>query len=147
MGGSLRLSVGDEEDLRALAASLRDARVPVCEAAYLARAGEFVLFASRYRWETCLEEHPGAERVACALTFRGVRAVKHKGFRLSEQGRALSLVDVEAEPCAEGVAVTLICAEGCAIRVLLDRLDIVLADVDDPWRVQMTPCEPVAEIG
>ena len=128
----LRLRALDDEDLRAVAACLQDALVPLSEIAYLKAERRFVMVANRFRWESAPEAPPapvpqpardarfaddegGAryERVHCGVCFDRVRAVRFKGLDVRRKGQILELLTLESQPGA----ITLIFAGGASIRL------------------------------
>ena len=120
----LKLRAHDAEDLRALAACLQDALVPLADVAYLKAEKRFVMVANRFMWERGAQAAPepveasaeaGAEagadarfeeaeagsisyRVNCAVTFDRVRNVGFRGLDPREKDQILNLLTIELEP-------------------------------------------------
>ncbi len=57
-GAALKLRAHDAEDLRALAACLQDALVPLADVAYLKAEKRFVMVANRFMWERGAQDVP-----------------------------------------------------------------------------------------
>ncbi len=120
----LKLRAHDAEDLRALAACLQDALVPLADVAYLKAEKRFVMVANRFMWEcgaqaapvpvpepveasteagtdARFEEAEGGPinyRVNCAVTFDRVRNVGFRGLDPREKDQILNLLTIELEP-------------------------------------------------
>ena len=135
--GALRLKAEDAEDFRILAACLQDALVPVGDMSFDDATAEFVVLANRFRWEGDIRT---GERVHCAVHFSGVRAVRRRGFDLRERGRVLALLTIEGA----ADAVTLLFAEGAAVRLEGAGISGRLRDVGEPWPSAATPRHPDA---
>jgi hypothetical protein len=170
----LKLRAHDAEDLRALAACLQDALVPLADVAYLKSEKRFVMVANRFMWERGARDVPesvpvtepvdaSAEadadarfeeaeagpinyRVNCAITFDWVRNVGYRGLDPREKDQILSLLTIELEP-GEVVprAVRLVFAGGGAIRLEVRDLRCRLEDLGEPWPTHWRPSHVEAE--
>lgn len=162
----LKLRAHDAEDLRALAACLQDALVPLTEVAYLKAEKRFVMVANRFMWEHGAREapvpepvaahaEPGADarfeeseagpinyRVHCAVTFDRVRNVGFRGLDPREKDQILSLLTIELEPGE----VHLVFAGGGAIRLEVRDLRCHLEDLGEPWPTHWRPNHAEAEL-
>ncbi len=160
----LKLRARDAEDLRALAACLQDALVPLADVAYLKAEKRFVMVANRFMWEHGARAAPVPEpveasaeagtdarfeeaeggpvnyRVNCAVTFDRVRNVGFRGLDSRDKGQILNLLTIEFEP-GEGApgAVRLVFAGGGAIRLEVRDLRCHLEDVGEPWPTHWRP--------
>jgi hypothetical protein len=166
----LKLRVHDAEDLRALAACLQDALVPLADVTYLKAEKRFVMVANRFMWERGARAAPVPEpveasaeagtdarfdeaeagpinyRVNCAVTFDRVRNVGFRGLDPREKDQILNLLTIELEPgeVTPG-AVRLVFAGGGAIRLEVRDLRCHLEDVGEPWPTHWRPNHAEAE--
>ncbi len=168
----LKLRAHDAEDLRALAACLQDALVPLADVAYLKAEKRFVMVANRFMWERAARAEPvpvpepveaSAEagtdarfeeaeggpinyRVNCAVTFDRVRNVGFRGLDSRDKGQILNLLTIEFEP-GEGApgAVRFVFAGGGAIRLEVRDLRCHLEDLGEPWPTHWRPNHAEAE--
>jgi hypothetical protein len=163
----LKLRAYDAEDLRALAACLQDALVPLADVAYLKAEKRFVMVANRFMWErgaraapvpvaepveasaeagtdARFEEAEGGPinyRVNCAVTFDRVRNVGFRGLDPREKDQILNLLTIELEPGT----VRLVFAGGGAIRLEVRDLRCHLEDLGEPWPTHWRPNHAEAE--
>ncbi len=163
----LKLRAHDAEDLRALAACLQDALVPLADVAYLKAEKRFVMVANRFMWERGARPAPvpapepveasaeaGADarfdeaeagsisyRVNCAVTFDRVRNVGFRGLDPREKDQILNLLTIELGPGA----VRLVFAGGGAIRLEVRDIRCHLEDVGEPWPTHWRPNHAEAE--
>jgi hypothetical protein len=150
----LRLRAIDDEDLAVLAACLQDALVPAQDMRYLADEKRFVLVANRFCWERLPATGLGAggdgapdagpfERVHCGLTIEHVRRVQTRGFAEAGAGDSEKLYEVLtilAEPGADsGAVLTLVLAGEAAVRLEVDRIEVIAGDVGEPWPTLWRP--------
>jgi hypothetical protein len=164
--GRLKLRAHDAEDVRALAAVLQDALVPIADMAYLRAEKRFVLVANRFRWErggaeappepnSALAAEPGSdarfedagdeagpsfERTHCGICFDRVRNVRLRGIDLKDRGRILSLLTLDAGPRH----VTLVFSGGGEIRLEVSRIRCHMEDLGEPWPTHWRPAHPEA---
>ena len=154
----LRLRASDGEDLRVIAAVLQDALVPLSDMTFQRRERRFVLVANRFRWESRDGRPPDAEavpddqddadasfadgearplyeRVNCGLRFGKVANVRMRGFDPHQRDQILNLLTIDAEPGA----VTLVFADGGAIRLEVSDIDCHLEDIGEPWPTRWRP--------
>ena len=162
-GAPLKLRAQDAEDLRALAACLQDALVPLAEVAYLQSEKRFVMVANRFRWERGAQEAardaagdapgdaPGEEtpdarfeeteagpryqRVHCAVCFDRVRNVRFRDLDPRRKDQILNLLTLEAEPGA----IQLLFSGGGAIRLEVGDIRCHLEDLGEPWPTRWRP--------
>ena len=138
----LRLRAEDADDLAVLSATLQDAVVAVRDLAYLSDEEQFVLVASRFRWEQGLRDKMEAaefERILCAITFDTVVAVSYRGFRRSEEDRILSLLSIRFEPGSGRDTIHLDFSGGAAIRLEVARIAARSRDLGEPWPTPWRP--------
>jgi len=159
----LKLRAADVEDLRVIAAVLQDALVPLSDMTFQRRERRFVLVANRFRWESREgdraaaegepesqvadsqadgdasfadgEAEPLYERVNCGVRFGKVANVKMRGLDSRQRDQILNLLTIDAEPGA----VTLVFADGAAIRLDVSGVDCHLEDIGEPWPTRWRP--------
>ncbi len=136
----LRLLAEDADDLAVISAALQDAVAKVGDLSFEASPRCFTLVANRFRWEG---GRRSAERVRSALRFSGVLGVKSRGVLMGDASSVISILAIGFEPCGEvenpSGAVNLRLAGGGDIRLDVECLDAVLADVSEPWAAMRTP--------
>jgi hypothetical protein len=126
---SLRLLAEDVSDLEIISASTQDAIFRVADAVWLPSARRFTLKVQRFVWEGDSDAAKG-ERVWAALSFDGVLAVRGKQVAQSRRDAFASLLSIsfEAGEMPAG-SVTFSLADGGAIALDVECLDVVLADL------------------
>lgn len=136
----LKLRAADLDDLSILSSLVQDAILPVIDMAYLAHDRQFVLVANRFRWEAEGESRTRrGERILSGVSIATVRRCQLRGLDLKQRDLLLALLHIQAEPIDDAFRMTLIFAENRAIRLEVDRIDMVLADQGEPWP---TPARP-----
>lgn len=134
----LRLLAEDAEDLQVISAALQDAVGKIGDLAYEAKPRRFIAALNRFRWEAV--EGARAERVRCALELRGVLAVKSKKLKRGASDAVVQLLAVTFTPGdAPGGAVTLAFAGGGELRLEVECVDALLADLSGPWPARRRP--------
>jgi hypothetical protein len=132
---ALQLLALDEEDLAVISAALQDAVLKVGDINYEKAARRLTLAFNRFRWEGGKRE-----RVRAALQLGDVQAVQARRIRRAPKDAILELLTVSFEAGeAPGGVLTLAFAGGGDLRVTVDCIDAVLADISAPWP---TPREP-----
>jgi Protein of unknown function (DUF2948) len=128
----LRLLAQDPNDLEIVSATCQDAIFQVADAVWLPSARRFTLKLQRFVWEAESATGKG-ERVWAVLSFDGVLGVKaHKVAQsLRDAFASLLSVSFDAAGIAPAGMVTLNLADGGAIALDVECLDVVLADLGD----------------
>lgn len=133
----LWLGAADADDLRVLATLTQDAVFRLSDVTYARPRREFALLLNRFRWEdraAAERAGRGFERVRAMLLVRDVMAVRTQGIDRAAGDRVLSLLDIQFEAGAEcGGRVILTLAEGAAIALEVEALDLTLRDVTRPY--------------
>lgn len=132
----LKLLAEDAEDLKVIAAALRDAVVKVGDLAFDPRARTLTVALNRFRWESGRKE-----RVRAALQFGCVLTVRTRRIRRDAKDAVLELLTMTFEPGAEapGGVISLTFAGGGDLQADVEALDAALADVSAPWPARAAP--------
>jgi hypothetical protein len=132
----LKLRAQDSEDVHVISAVLQDAIVPVCDMVFQSDAKSFVMVVQRLRREA--GEAGAAERICCALTIKGVKAVQTHGLDQKQQDRMLDLLAMMVEPTTAHM--DLVFAGGARIRLELGDWFLAAEDFGEPWPALCNPC-------
>jgi hypothetical protein len=129
----LRLLAEDADDLHIISAALQDAILRPVDIVWEPSSRRVTLKLSRFCWEC------GGTRVMAAMQFGDVIAVKSRRLpRLPES--ALELLAMEFAPDeAPGGRVILMFAGGGDLRIDVECLDAVLADLSERWPARLAP--------
>ena len=132
----LRLRAEDSEDLAVLSAALQDAVAKLGDVRFEAKARRLTLALNRYRWEA-----GGRSRVRAALQIGSVLKVEARRLRRDAPDAVVELLALSFEPGEEAPAGALMLqfAGGGDLKVSVECLDLVLADVSDPWPTSRRP--------
>ena len=137
----LRLLAHDGDDVGVLSALLQDAIVPGSDMSFDRKLSEFVIIANRFCWELepsadvkSSDGKPIYERRLCGIRIARVRSVQHYNWPEKRQYGlfnllALGLVDV-AEKARDYAVLQFDFSGGSSLRLNVDDVDIVLADLD-----------------
>ena len=135
----LRLLAQDAEDLAVISAAMQDAVAKVGDIDYEPKARRLTIAFNRYAWEA-----GGGARVRSALQLADVLKVETRKIRRDAPAAVIEILAMTFEPGeAPGGVVTLSCAGGGDLRVTVECVDAVLADVSQPWP---TPRKPAHEL-
>ena len=131
----LRLLAMDAEDLGVLSAALQDAVLKVGDIRYERRARRLTLAVNRFVWEGARRE-----RARAALQIGSVESVQARRIRLGAKDAVLELLAVGFEPGeAPGGVLAFAFAGGGDLKVAVECVDAVLADLSDPWPTPRAP--------
>ncbi len=140
----LRLLAQDMDDLLVISAALQDAIAHVGDIRFEPGSRTLTVLFNRYRWEAC--ELGACERVVAALQFGDVARLRHKGLRTEDKGALVSVLALSFEALEPpGGVILLHFADGLELRLDVDCIDAVLADVSDPWPATRAPIHIDAE--
>ena len=140
----LKLVALDAEDLSVISAHLQDAVMKVADAVYLPREKRFAAIVNRFDWADALTDGKEAfARRRAALRFERVLSAKVQGIDLKNSGAVLSLLAIGFEPreAPEG-DVTLLFADGRAIRLRVECIETELKDLGPVWQAKSKPQHP-----
>lgn len=134
----LRLLAQDADDLMIMSAALQDAVLKPVDIVWERGQRRVTIALSRFCWEC------GGTRVMAAMQFGDVTAVKSR--RLSRGPEtALELLAIDFEPGeAPGGRVILMFSGGGDLRIDVECLDAVVADLSDRWPTGAPPQHPEA---
>ncbi len=146
----LRLLAHDGDDVGVLSALLQDAIVPGSDMSFDRKLSEFVIIANRFCWELepsadvkSSDGKPIYERRLCGIRIARVRSVQHYNWPEKRQYGlfnllALGLVDV-AEKARDYAVLQFDFSGGSSLRLNVDDVDIVLADLDAGHPTSLQP--------
>jgi hypothetical protein len=135
----LRLLAQDADDLAVISAALQDAIAKIGDIRWDAHGRTLTLACNRFRWEAGGKKAAG-ERVRSALQLGDVTGVQARNLKRDAKGAVVELLAIAFEPGeAPGGTVMLTFAGGGDLRVGVDCLDVVLADVSEPWATPRRP--------
>ena len=133
----LKLLAQDAADLQVISAALQDAVGKVGDIRWEPAARRLTLLLNRYRWEARTRN-----RVRTALQFGDVLEVKARRIRREAPDAVLSLMALTFEPNGEedpGGVITLAFAGDGDLRVTVEAIEALLADVSPPWPTPRSP--------
>jgi hypothetical protein len=135
----LRLLAQDADDLAVLSAAMQDAVAKVGDITFEPKARRLTIAFNRYCWEA-----GGGARVRSALQLGGVLNVQARKIRREAPEAVVEILAVTFEPGEPpGGVVTISCAGGGDLRITVECVEAVLADVSQPWP---TPRKPAHEL-
>jgi len=131
----LKLVAFDPEDLAVISAHLQDSLLRVGDIVYLPRERRFAIQVRRYDWES---ENP-QRRLTC-MHFEHVKGVRVRGIDQSDKDGVLNLLAItfDEKDAPSGTA-TLIFAEGGAIQVDLECVEMQMKDIGPVWACESRP--------
>ncbi len=129
----LRLRAVDADDLAVIAAVLQDAILPIADIGFDVPNQRFAFVANRFRWEA--EE---AERINAGIVVQHVSAVQVRHIDRTDRTQMLNLLTIAHQ---DG-AVLLTFSDDRSIRVAVDRLEVTLEDIGEPWPTPNRPAHP-----
>jgi Protein of unknown function (DUF2948) len=135
----LKLLAHDAQDLQVISAALQDAVGKVGDIRYEPAARRLTLGLNRYRWE---KGERTRQRVRTALQFGDVHEVKARRIRREARDAVLCLMAITFEPAGEedpGGVVTLAFAGGGDLRLKVEAIEALLADLSSPWPTPRSP--------
>jgi hypothetical protein len=139
--GPLRLIARDPEDVPPVSAALQDAVGQIGDFLYEPKARRFTLALNRYRWESPRKGR--GERVRTALQAGEVTAARAHRLKQGADDAVISLLSVTFEPGdPPGGALVFTFSGGGALRLEVDCIDLVMADVSAPWKAAARPGHP-----
>ena len=131
----LKLLAQDAADLSIISAALQDAVAQVGDITFEARTRRLTILFNRFRWESGTRQ-----RVRSALQVGGVLEIQTRKIRQEAREAVVELLTIgfEAGEPPAGI-LTLSFAGGGDMRVRIECIDAILADVSEPWPTPRTP--------
>ncbi len=131
----LKLLAEDAEDLEVVAAALQDAVLKIGDIAWEAKARRLTLTLNRYRWGAA-----EPERVRTAVQVGSVLGVQTRRLRRNAREAVVELLTLAFEPGeAPGGRLVFRFAGDADLAVEVECIDLVLADVSEPWAAKSEP--------
>ncbi|HST95720.1 MAG TPA: DUF2948 family protein [Microvirga sp.] len=133
----LRLVALDPEDLAVVSAHLQDALLRVDDMIYLPKERRFALQVRRFDWEA--QSDAPQRRLTC-MHFEHVTGVRVRGIDQARKDTVLNLLAIsfEERDAPSGTA-TLIFADGGAIQVDLECIEMQMKDLGPVWAADSRP--------
>lgn len=131
----LKLVAFDPEDLAVVSAHLQDSLLRVGDIVYLPKERRFAIQARRFDWEAATPQR----RLVC-MHFEHVTGVRVRGIDQTNKDAILNLLAIafEEREAPSGTA-TLIFAEGGAIQVDLECVEMQMKDIGPVWAAESRP--------
>lgn len=130
----LRLLAEDADDLAVLSAAVQDAVAKVGDIVFEPTTRVLTIGLNRYRWEA------GGQRVRSGLQLGSVLRLEARRIRRGVPDAVLNILALTFEPGdPPGGVITMNFAGGGDLRATVECLDVVLADVSQPWPTPRTP--------
>lgn len=136
---ALKWLAKDTDDLGVVAAALQDAILRVADIAYAPSARSLSLRLWRFR-----NESERSERVLTGLRFDDVLGVQARGIDRSDPEAMLVLLDVSftSDETPPGGVMTLQFSGDGELRITVEALEVICADVSDPKPTDKIPLHP-----
>jgi Protein of unknown function (DUF2948) len=132
----LRLTAQDSDDLAVISAQMQDAVVKIADFNYNKKRRTFALVANRFAWDAM----PDKQRRRSGLHFESVVSVQRAGFANTGRDTILSLLALTfAQHDAPSGFVTLLFSAGHSIRLEVECLEAVMADMGPAWSTDVVP--------
>ncbi len=153
----LKLLAQSAEDLSIISAALQDSVLRLGDIQYDASRRNLTIALNRYCWEAPqakasgwwpFQPKPRGLRVRSAIQFGDVRKVERRNLKAGEPDAIVSLLDLAFTPTdasgSDGDPVTsgtllLRFAGKADLRLTMDCIDVILADVSAPWAASRVP--------
>ncbi len=134
----LKLMAEDADDIAPISAALQDAVAQMGDFSYEPKARRFTLALNRFRWEAGVSGR--GQRVRTALQVSGVLSAKGHRLKQGAIDAVVSLLSITFEPDeAPGGDLVFTFSGGGALRLTVECVDLLMADLTDPWRAAGRP--------
>lgn len=138
----LRLVAFDAADLEPISAALQDAVAQLGDFQFSRREQAFTIAFNRFCWEAGRRD----SRVRSGLQIGRVSAARSQNIRQGASDAVVNLLSIAFEPSEMPAGtVVLVFSGGGEVRLDVECLDVVMADLTAPWRA--TGGRPVHEDG
>jgi hypothetical protein len=152
--GQLRLLARDGDDVAVVSALLQDAIIPGADMEYNHKNNQFIIVANRFCWEipplagvTSIAGRPVHERRLCGVRIGNVTAVQHYNWPQMRQDTLFNLLALRhvdmAEQAEKRTGLQFEFSGGSSLRLITDRIDITLADLDAGHPTSLQPAHDV----
>jgi Protein of unknown function (DUF2948) len=138
----LKLQALDAEDVAVVSAHCQDAIVRAGDMTFDKPGRRFVLVCNRFDWPSAAQPRRAGpyERRRTGLRFETVTAVKVTGFDPRQADRALVLLAIQTNaPVEAATQITLLFADGAAIRLDVETIEVELKDLGGVWSTRSKP--------
>lgn len=136
----LKLIAMDRDDLEVVSAHLQDSTVKTGEILWRPGENRVVIALDRFDWEAAGGQNPHWQRRRTALRFDRVLACKCKNVSASDRDKVLNLLGVHfSEQESPAGTVTLLFADGAALRLDVECLEVEVADLGPVWACDCCP--------
>lgn len=134
----LKLKAEDAADLQVISAALQDAIGRLGDFRYDKPERHFTAEFNRYQWEAA--DKGRKQRIRSALRLHDVMEVQAKNLKMAAREAVVELLAIEFEPGeAPGGTVLMVFAGGGEMRLEVECVDALLADVSSPWPTRRAP--------
>ncbi len=132
----LRLTAHDAADLEPISAALQDAIAQLGDFEFSARQRQFTMAFNRFRWEA----GGRAQRVRTGVQFARVTSARSQNIRQGAEDAVVNLLAVTFEENeAPGGEIILTFSGGGELRLAVECIETVLADISAPWPASSRP--------
>jgi Protein of unknown function (DUF2948) len=132
----LRLTAQDGDDLAVISAQMQDAVIKLSDISFNSKRRQFALVANRFAWDAM----PEKSRRRAGLHFESVLSVKRIGFANTGKDTILSLLAITFTPTDQPSGfLTLSFSAGHSVRLDVECLDAVMADMGPAWSTDHQP--------
>lgn len=135
----IKMRALDENCLNHMAEQLRDGLCPMITMVH--EHNTFTILINRFCWNH-EDTHKGEDlyyRSHVGLLFRHVKTVQRKGFDQHSADRILNLLHIHVEKDTKRQWIHLIFSKGYEIRVEIEKFEVYLSDLHDPWPTRSKP--------
>jgi hypothetical protein len=134
----LKLVALDAEDLAIVSTHLQDAVLRVGDIVFLPKERRFAIEVRRFDWEAGFDQPP-QRRLTC-MHFDQVKAVRVRGIDQTKKDAVLNLLAISFdETDAPSGTATLIFADGGAIQIDVECVELQMKDVGPVWAADGRP--------
>lgn len=132
----LRLIALDADDLPPISAALQDAVALLGDFEYSRARETFTIAFNRFCWEGGRRDR----RVRTGLQVGRVKAARAQNIRQGADDAVVNLLSVQFEPDGDPSGdIVLLFSGGGEVRLQVECIDLVMADLSAPWRASGRP--------
>ncbi|MFS2318892.1 DUF2948 family protein [Maricaulis sp. D1M11] len=145
----LKLQAHNRDDVTVLSAALQDAIIRLGDIEHDRKARTITFAANRYCWE-CDTAKRGW-RVRAGVQIAGITQVQSRNIRQGASDAVINLLQirfegVQTDESPEGELILVFSGDG-ELRIAVECLDMVMADVSEPWLASQAPDHDADEAG